>query len=1307
MRKFMIFGLVIPCFSATSIVSIEPTQMQAKVTVRTDQTGHCTYRASRGPNFGANIADLTDNGDTDARTGSLVEGSNHFFVLGTRKGADALGAAAAYWIGVTCGADKEVAKVFTTLPVPWGNLAPDLVPFNGARFGNMDYPFIDWSDQSKSYVDPVEGLEFWRLTGPGLLNPGAFTAQYNQTAAAPIDLTGSGNWTNVASVATNGKTYAIASGGASDRVFIPIAAGNFYGSSGWITKTNVDDVLANVYCGNASQSNITLTLQFTLDGGQTLVGAPVTTAPCPQASPEKIGVYPRARPKPLFRGWSMNPPQHNLIIPPAGTVSVANSVVALQAPSGSNNYFVTEWPPGTPILINGAYYHIASIQSPAQLTIAENPGTLAGVPYSGANAGIVVFKNGSGSVNVSLGLDLYGSSVPDNGVNGGAPMVNPIPVTVSKTADGAAGLSPALTGYMAYLTDQGGSGSIVLWVPYNADGSTRNEIRLLSVGTKPATSARLHAAGDPVQYSVGVNPRAGTVYDGVDGKSWFGLSADNLHFFRMTYDEKLTGCAGFPAFNPYPASGGYNNGTGMVADDCFQWYNLNPSRTNPPMDVLSQMKRAYQTGRNSLGETVGPPHPNFDLGWFGSPSAGFTDGGYLTANISNRGEHLSIFAAFDKQTGIIKLIKNMWGGDGDTEARWGGVHGITLAAGTWRWASMNGLDDNTGAPGQQVFNSAFDLPIAKVNRAGYGSTPRWDTNTSLSGTEAYTCPSSVPSRYRSLAGTRNCVQVKVTTPPCNATPNSTYVFPDGKIEKDEFPCATPGFGVADPARSKLMDIQPGDWLRERRTGQLNEQFVALAVTYNGTNDIDIWLLRWARHNYLLPLLNNGDDYVPVYDVRPNGWFLSMAPSLNVGPSSLAIDLSAGGAAKWLPDNGQRAGCHGVIGPGTVPGLYIYAEPCDPPTYRGQFDVPPAAMIFQPFLPMGAGYPGFAGSNAGVNRGVVQNYNNNTWWFGAANPPFQLDFRHLNPAFGAGPEYLNSGIGAPRSITLVPGTKKSYLITDSLSAGPSDYKRLPLHGYAGHYLLKDVSGPATGNTSDLPDYSFCRASNPGECFASSAVGSLYVTVPGAIAGSYCHSDQFTLPIPCVFQLAPFAGQVLQFRTDKLDASGLTVRKLGYVHGMPGLQYQFSNCRVTPDAAFAFCVADWLDGVRSEWVALKLNPMPGPDNINRTTFVPIPVARQGTAGASCIRARFGYLENGGSLLRCTAYQAECSTEIPSNAARDPYSFTNERVTRQRCPVGATCTITIPAISNRMLYYVIDRLDNNGKLVSSDPMQVVPVP
>lgn len=1289
--------------------------MQAKVTVQTDQAVSCTYRASRGDHFTSNLADLVDNGNTDARTGSIKAEPIHIFVLGTRKGAGALAAGAKYWVGVTCGADPEVSKTFDTLPIPWGNMAPDPVPFNTAKFGNMDYPVIDWTDQSKSYVDPISGVEFWRLTGPGLINPDSFKAQFSQTAAPPIDLAGRGNWVNASSAGSNGATFANARGDATDKLFVPIMPNVFYGAAGgWINKLSVDDILVNVFCGNASQGGITLSLQLTFDGGQSLVGTPLSV-PCPATSPAKIGVYPQGIPAPLFRGWGVSPPQHNLVLPPSGTVSVSNSVVTLQAPSGSNNFFVTEWVPGTPIQINSNYYHIASIKSPIQLTLTEDPGTLTNVPYAGANAGIVVIKNGAGNVDVSLGLDVYGSSVADNGQNGEVPMVNSLPVSVSKTADGLSTLNPPLQGYLTVINDQGQAGSMLLWIPYNADGTPRNEIRLLSNGVKPLPSSRVHAAGDMFANSITAFPRVNSVFTGTDGKSWIAQSNDGVHVFRMVYDETLPGCAGYPAYTPYPANGGYNNAAAPLADDCFQWTNLTPASASPAMDIASQMTRAYQTGLNSLGERVGPAHPGFDLGWFGLPTMNLTNGGYFTFQIEPRSdashnesfrEHLAIYAAFDATTGVLKMIRNMWGGDGDTEVRWGGLHSVGLMGGSWRFGAMNNLLPDH--PGQGVLLGAFDLPIGKVNRAGFGSPPAWDANTAISGTEAYTCPPPVATRYAGLAGTPNCIQVKVTTPPCSATPDATYVFPDGKVEKDEFPCTTPGFGVADPSRSKLMDLQPGDWLWERRTSGYNEQFVALSVTYNGANDIDIWLLRWARHNYLLPLLNNGaDDLDPGSDARSNGWFLSMSPSLNAGSASMAIDVSAGASAKWLPDNGLRSGCHGVLGPGTAPGLFIYAEPCNPPHYRGNYNVPIQAMLFQPFLPMGAGYPGFAGSNNGVSNSLVQNYANNSWSFGAVSPTFQLDFRHLNPPVGSGPEYLGSTTALARSLTPVPGTARTYLITDSVSAGPSDYKRLPLYGHAGHYLLKDVSGPGTGNTADLPDYSVCRALNAGECLADSAPGNLYVAVPKAYVDGNCRTNQFTLPDPCAFQLSPYAGQLTQIRTDKADSSGLTARKLGYVHGMPGLQYQFSNCRSTPDGNFAFCVADWLDGVRSEWVALRLAPMPNPDSKNRTDFIPVTLNYQGSPGASNIRARFGYAENGGSLLRCTPYQAECTTETPAALPGDPYGFTSETVTRQNCAINGACTITIPAISNRMLYYIVDRLDNSGNIVASFPMNVVAVP
>ncbi len=1256
------------------------------------------------------LPDLLDNGNSDKRPGALVNGNSHVFILGFRKGADALAADGSYWVGVTCGADAEVSTTFKTLPIPGNNLAPDLVPFNRERFGNMDYPVIDWDHQGKSYVDPIEGVEFWRLTGPGMLAASAFTAEYNATASPPLELPGpAGDWINVTNLATNGKTYATAKGAASYKLFMPLSPHIFYdAANGWAPRFNVDDLLANFYCGNANgNAQITFTMQLSFDGGQTVVGKPVTTASCPHAKPAKVAVYPQATPQPLFRGWGISPPQHNLVVPPAGSVSVARHDVTLIAPAAANNYFVTDWKPGTPILINNKYFTITKVDSPTRLTIAQDAGVISNVPYAGANFGIVLYKNGSGSADVSVGLDIYGSSVPSNGENGSSPMVNPVPVTVTKSADGKSRLPRPLKGYLAYLVDYAGSGAIVLWIPFDSDGSPKNEVRLLSADKKPSASPRMHAAGDQFQYDVSLAIRPGTVFDGVDGKAWYATDSAGLHFFRMTYDESLPGCAGFSAYNPYPRSGGYHLDA-FAADDCFQWRNLTPSHANPPMDLRSQLQRAYQTGRNAAGDTVSVPHPNFDLGWFGAPSSGLNSGGLFDVTIDNGREHLAIFAAFDVKTGILKLIRNTWGGDPGSESRWGGLHSADSGASTWRFAAMNALDTNPSSPGQTVFDGAFDLPIVKVNRSNFGVTPDWDANTALSGKEAYTCPFTLPAGYKNLAGTRNCIEVKVSTPPCSATPNASYRFPDGKTEQQEFPCSTPGFGIADPNRSKLMDIQPGDWLHERRAGTQGEQFVALSVTYNGSNDIDLWLLRWARHNDLLPILHTGDDFQPSNDGHAGGWFLSMAPSFNLGPASMAIDLSAGPAAKWLADNPQRAACHGTFIPGATPISYSYAEPCDQSSYRGNFNTSLPAMIFQPFgpLPVATSYPLFAGTNSGVPAGSTQSYSNATWSPGSAKPPFLLDFRHLNPSFGAGPEVPDSFLGNPRALIPVSGTKHTYVIKDTLSAGSSDYKRLPLFAHAGRYLLQDVSSPSTGNTQDLTDYSVCRAFNAGECFSNSDPGNVYVSVPHAYADEHCRSDQFTLPAPCVFQLAPFTGQAAQFSIDHSSGNAIA-RKLGYLHGMPGLQYQFSNCRATPDANFAFCVADWLDGVRSEWVALRLSPFPKSDGVDRTTFVNVPVMFQRGADASYFRVRFGYAENGPSLLCCTPYQSECTSESPKKTPKDPYSFIYEKVTRQTCAPGDTCTLTIPAISNRMLYYVVDRLDSRGAIINSEPMQVVAVP
>jgi hypothetical protein len=1298
--------IALSCLGNTSIVAIEPTQMQAKITVLTDQSGSCSYRASRGTSFSSTVPDLTDNTATDGRNGSIVAGGAHIFILGTRKGSDALAAGASYWIGVTCGADAEVATTFVTRPIAWGNTAPDPIPFNAARFGNMDYPPIDWTNQQKSYVDPVTGVEFWRVTVPGMMNISSLSlAASNAAVLGPaIDASATGHWLNLANLGSNASTFATGNGGPSDKAFIPL--GNFgcpAGTSfaGWYPKCTVDDLSFDVYCGNAAATGTTLTLQLSMDGGQTVVGNPIVTAACPATAPVKLGTYPQLAANPPFLSWGFTP-QHHLVVPPSGTVNVSGQTVTLQNPGGTQNYFDTDWVPGTPILINNTYYHISTVSSSSRLTTNETPGTLTGVPYVGANFGVVLTKLHSGSnVSVSVGVNYAYATMPNACCNGDIGMMNLVPVPVSKTADGSGTFSPPLEGYLTSIVDVSGGQALAIWIPFNTDGSIRAETRLLATSSKPAGSARLSTGGDSLPF--GASGQGGYGFDNVDGTSALTIDFSN-RVWKLTYNESFTGCAGYVAFHPYPGYGDYNPGANIV-DDCFQWTNLTPVNTGH--DVRTQMVNAYQTGQNTLGQTVGPTHTAFDLGWMGSPTLAGFDGGYFSAALGNIQNHIGVMASFDTASGVLRSIRNSWN-EGD--CRWCGLHTApVLTMGTWRFAVVDPQEDTGSA--SMVFPNSFKMNVTEVNRSGSGSTAQWDCSgcaggaqqaTTIGTSEAYTCPASLLAPYASFSGTANCIQVKVSSPPCQQSPNSTYMFPDGNIEKQEFPCTTPGFGSANANWSKLQDFQNGDWMLTN-AGSLGENLVLLSTTYNSATDVNLWLLRWAGHNYLFPLFGGKDDKNSSTHGDP--WYLYMEPTY--GTNAAAIDAS-NPTNTWVKDNPLRFSSHGSSAPGLGAGLFSYQQAFFGGSYTGSVSRSVQNLLWTPLLPSASSWPSFAGSANGAHNALTQSYNSGTYAPDAAIPPFFVDYRHFNSAGGGGME-LNGGAGfGTMSLTPVAGTSKTYQVAaDCCAGGGSDYKRLGLIGFAGRYLTGDVSSPATDNTADLPDWSHCRAFNANECIQGSSPGNLYMTLPKVDIEAQCASSQVTEAIPCLFQPAPWSGQTIQFRIDLTDFSGLTTRKFGYAHSHPGSPYGFSNCRPTPDAQFMFCPGYWLDGVRTEWLAYHIAPAVPSDSVNRTTLVPLTITSQGVPFAANIRARFGYFENGGDLLRCTAYAQDCSTEIPTGASTDPYSFTNETVTRQSCANGASCSVTIPSLPNRILYYVVDRLDSSGGIVASSPLQAVAVP
>jgi hypothetical protein len=1320
LRRIAVYLAALPVLGSTSIVSIETTQMQAKITVQTDQSGFCTYRASKGTAFSANIPDLVDNTNTDARSGSLVNAGSHVFVLGTRKGNDALAAASTYWIGVTCGTDTEASAVFTTRPVQWGNTAPDIVPFNSAKFGNMDLPVIDWVDATKSYVDPNTGVEFWRITQPGWAHVAGLSLASSNAGVLgmPLDASGTGKWTNAANITSNGASFAIGNGGPSDKLFIPLANWNCpAGGGSWVGfggYCNVDDISYDVWCGSGAVSGITLTLQLSIDGGQTVVGNPITTSACPTTAPVKLATYPQLAPQPPFRGWGYSPQRH-MIVPPTGTVNTSGTAVTITGSPGYANWANLDWPAGTPVWINGSYAHLTT--SPVTSTgfiTQENLGTQTGLTYRGANFGVVVTKSNNGSnVTVSIGVNYAYSELPNACCNGDIEMTNLAPVTVSKSADGSQAFNPPLTGYLTYLQSGTLNNAVILFIPWNADGSARVETRLLSVLSKPSGSSRLNCGGDTCS---GASLGGGMFFDNQDGNSIYTVDQNGARVWKLTYNESFPGCAGYPSYHPFPATSDYNPLQGPVADDCFAWTNLTPLAGGH--DLRSQMISAYQTGLNYLGQTVGSAHTGFDLGWMTnnrSPVA--ADGGFFSASMDNGQNRLALLGSFDVNSGVLKSVRNTWD---EGVLRWGGSHSCPiLDMGNYRFCVIDPLDD-TGFT-NLVFPNRFKANVVQVNRAGAGSTPRWDCsgcpggpqqNTSVSSTEYYTCPTGLAAPYTSFSGTPNCIQVKVNTPLCQQSPNTTYTFPDGKTEKDEFPCTTPGFGVANAAYSKLQDMRVGDWLFTERGGQA-ERMVILSIAYNSATDIDLWILRTAGYLIVQPTYGSGDDTsaqghtaASSNTTHNDPWFVWAAQTYS--GNSIAIDVS-NPANSWVLDNPLRFSGHGSSGGGALAGTFNYSQAgssCPSNAYCGSTNLPSSGHVNSSFTAQAVQSPSFAGIS-GTAMAWSQSYQNATYAANSTALPFFVDFRHLNPPGGGSIESLNL-FGNSFTMNLVAGTSRTYRVSGDCCNSSPDYKRWGLQGFAGRFWLKDVSSPATfSSAADMADWSVCLARNSNECVFGSTAGQYYVTVPKHDIQSQCVSGAFGPAIPCVSAFAPWLGQIPQFRVDKFESSGLTTRKFGFAHGHVGLAYAYSNCRTTPDARFLFCPGYWIDGIRTEWLALHIGALPPVDSTNRTTFVPVTLSAQGVPYASNIRARFGYLDNGGNLLHCTAYAQDCSTEIPSAAPSDPFSFTNEAVTRQSCASGATCAITIPSLPNRILYYVVDRLDASGNVVGTGAMQAVAVP
>jgi len=184
--------------------------------------------------------------------------------------------------------------------------------------------------------------------------------------------------------------------------------------------------------------------------------------------------------------------------------------------------------------------------------------------------------------------------------------------------------------------------------------------------------------------------------------------------------------------------------------------------------------------------------------------------------------------------------------------------------------------------------------------------------------------------------------------------------------------------------------------------------------------------------------------------------------------------------------------------------------------------------------------------------------------------------------------------------------------------------------------------------------------------------------------------------------PAAGQgLVQFSTLQADPSGKFQRILVKpMNGRLKLTSGFANARPLPDNSWVMFQGNYLDSARRELYMAKLPPFPEADAVDRSTFLPLQVKLTPPAGQGVTNAivEFGYREFNG---RCTTRNEACVATADS-LGTVPFQFAGEDPAGAQCI--SACTIAIPAVSQRMLYYRAKYRNAAHGVVAEGPVQVV---
>jgi hypothetical protein len=1332
-----------------SVIGVTATQALIQYTAPNNSP--CNVEVSQSPTYSPLVYDVDgtkfSSAPSDSRPGSISNGTERLFVVGKRAaevGTDtvrysrALQAATQHYFRITCPTTGDQATGnFQTNTIPFGDSYAEAEASDPNRPGSYAYPTLSTNDRTQTFVDPQTGLLIARLSLPNDV--------IGSATGVPFGSVRSSAWNNLANLgASDGKSATVSSSTAP--LFMGVAS-----SSPWLNYQQANSaayqgpegaygffqvhLVAAVNQGGQAPANpadATVLACLTVDGatcypGSSQYEAQLTTsfADTPFGTTNTIDLW-QSGPGTTLPRWTMMANR-------TGNVSCNGSPnVTLTA----GYVFGIHWGPGSDLNINGADYPIAQVVNTQSVTLTQNcPSSLIAAGAFDQNS--TTFRTVS---DIFQSTDV-GRQIEVVGAGGGtgiwlstvAQVIDAQTIVTSDTPS-VTGVSTqfgftygySATNFGVLVSKKTASSDTIsvdyAYVNYNMDiyGSFGPEGGLEYCSSKTVTGAN----GRP-GYNCQISA-LGNLY-------WVDASSGEAHFNGLL-NTANTACSGggnqdHSVSDPDTV---YCAGSGTVYAVKLYTNHLEPTNLNPTgaMGIFQSMPTCTSSS---------PPASQQPCGVITALTPG-TDVITLAGAFSQDPAYPPAFDTTDIRTLNFKvvdengnLIFTATRGGQDTIG-WNFVFSPSATSNVEGGTSKGALNNHGcvggGNPGCIIAAMpAWARPGCRwcVIKDALTPFPGWMSNYTYGWTNSApgSGPYYVPVVDGTVNGTKNYLDGSTTLMKCPANSFGATGVNCSMLTVGSEPLSPPHGGGETGLPGELGIAMVGDRFATQVQLPISSTEQMMLIDKQPGSVTGTWIYTlWRNINSL-----NGSTYATtaanpqLYTVCAANQVLTDEPSGSVWFWNFLADPHGMNATgQTIPPYptgslGHQYITHGNIGSyGTVPaekrcpgGSCYSTVLLNNRTFQAAVQSAQATGL-QTLTPA-----------FGVGSADVSDLQSHPTGGGASAPADRFNYMFDGrPTYGGYVSGSTTGLGS-NPAALVAGQLYKFPSSSMAAINLPFRKIYPTSAFSGQIPLVDISSPATGNvlgTGSADSYKYCVAAAVNECRQGSSIGDVYVNAP-YVAYPYCYiaaqngnlNDEYDI---CIAGSPSVRDAITQIDMTQIDLEGRAQRVLTKYRRARVISV-FDTPYVIPNGQWMIFEGQFVgDGSLNKSYFLAKIPPPAPaDSYNRLDFIPISISLPALAGATQAFVRFGYAENGPSTsLFCTSRQESCvvgsvSTIRAVNPANPFYFEKTEAGSWSAAACSSGCTLNLPGIPQRTVYYQFVYKNNAGSIVYTSPVSATVVP